>query len=176
MLNHSWSCAVRGLVKQTNYMSPLSDRGNNVIICTSSSPCLRITTLYNYKLIQGHSILVYLSMSGMRNSIGNAATGKSSYPSQIITPFETCNNLILCSILSIRAWVSSVTHAGATTECGIVSVCPCRINAPACGADWTDGGGGGGTVWSYCMVWPDGGGGGIVESCGVLPWIGISWT
>ena len=153
--------------------TPLSDRGNNIIIYASSSLCPCITVLYNYKWIRGHLIPVYLSISDMRNSIGNGATGKSSYPSQFITTSETCNNLILFSILLMRAWVSFVTCAGATIECGIVSVCPCRTNAPTYGADWIGSGEGRGTVWSYCMVWPDGGGGGILESCEVLPWIGI---
>ena len=130
----------------------LSDRWNNIIICASSSLCLCITALYNCKWIRGHPIPVYLSISNMRNSTGNFAIGKSSYPSQLITPSETCNNLILFSILSIRAWASSVTYAGATIECGVVSVYPCRTNPPAYGADWTGSGGSGGTVWSCCMV------------------------
>ena len=119
---------------------------------------------------------MYLSISGMRNSTSNVATGKSSYPFQLITPSKACNNLIIYSILSMRVWVSSVTCAGATTEYGVVSVCPCRTNAPAYGVDWDGGSGDGGTVWSYYMVWLDGGDGGIVESCGMLPWIGIGWA
>ena len=142
--------------------APLNDRENKIIICASSSLCPRITTMYNCKWIRGHPIPVYLSISGMWNSTDNATTGKSSYPSQLITPYETCNNLILCSILSMRAWVSFVTRAGVTKECGVVSVCSCKTNAPVYGADLTGGGGGGGTMWSYCMVWLDGGSGSIV--------------
>ncbi|WKA12996.1 hypothetical protein VitviT2T_030335 [Vitis vinifera] len=77
--------------------TPLSDRGNNIVICASSNLCPRITLLYNHKWIPGYPIPVYLSISGMRNSMGKAATG-------------------------------------ATIECGVVSVCPCKTNAPACGA------------------------------------------
>ena len=139
--------------------APLSDKGNNIIICASSSLCPCITTLYNYRWIRGHPILVYLSISGMRNLIGNDAIGKSSYLSQLITPSETCNNLILCSIISMWAWVSSVTCAGAIKECGVVSVCLCKTNALAYGVDWTGSGGDGGTTWSCYMVWPDGGSG-----------------
>ena len=77
--------------------APLNDSGNNIIIYDSSSMCLRITALYNYKWIRGHLIPVYLSISGMQNSTSNATTRKSLYPSQLITPSETCSNLILCS-------------------------------------------------------------------------------
>ena len=79
--------------------APLNDRGNNIIICALSSLCPSITALYNYRWIRGHPIPMYLSISGMRNSTGNAATGKSSYPSQLITPSKMCNNLIIYSIL-----------------------------------------------------------------------------
>ena len=149
--------------------APLSDRGNNIIIYASFSLCPSITMLYNYRWIRGHPIPMYLLISGVQNSVGNATTGKLSYPSQLITPSETCNNLILNSILSMRAWVSSITCVGAIIECGVVSICPCKTNAPAYRASWTGGGGSGGTTWSCCMEWPDGGSGGILESCGVLP-------
>ena len=42
--------------------------------------------------------------------------------------------------------MSSIIYAGATTECGVVSVRPCSTNALAGGADLTSGGGGGGNV------------------------------
>ena len=61
--------------------APLSNRGNNIIICASSNLCPCITTLYNCKWIRGHPIPVYLLISNIWNSIGNAATSKSSYPS-----------------------------------------------------------------------------------------------
>ena len=117
------------------WVAPLRDRGNNMIICVSSNLCPRITTLYNYKWIWGHPIPVYLSMSNMWNSTGKAVTGRSSYPSQLMTPSVTCSELILCSILSMHVWVLSATCAEATTKCGIVLVWPCKTKAPACGAD-----------------------------------------
>ena len=76
-----------------HWATPLRDRGNNMIICTSSNICLHITALYNCKWIRGHPILMYLSMSGMQNSTGKAATSKSSYLSQPMTPLETCKDL-----------------------------------------------------------------------------------
>ena len=53
---------------------------------------------------------MYLSMYGMQNLTGKAATRRSSYLSQPITPSETCRDLI--SILSIWASVSSIICAG----------------------------------------------------------------
>ena len=131
--NHHWAALLR-------------NRGNNMIICVSSNLWPHIIALYNCKWIRGHPIPVYLSMSSLWNSTDKAATGKSSYPSQLMAPSLTYSDLILCSILSMWAWVSSATYAGATTKCDKVLFWPCKTKTPACGADWIANGGRGGTM------------------------------
>ena len=69
---------------------------------------------------------VYLSMFGILNLAGKLATGIPSKSSQTTDPSDTLICLIHCLMRSMRACVSSMTVAWATTG-GVISECPCSI-------------------------------------------------
>ena len=132
-----------------HWAAPLRDNENKVIIYDSSSSWALITILYSLKWMWGQPMLAYLWISSILNLFSKLNTSAPSKSSQIVAPSEALIYLNLCSSLSIRACGSSEVRIGNATGGETTSVWLCKVKGIACGSDWL-GGGGGGTVGSYC--------------------------
>ena len=149
--------------------------GNSIIIWASSKPWALITILYSLKWMLGHPIPMYHSISGILNLAGKLATSSPSKSSHTIPPFDTLICLILCSSLSMRAWVSFEVGTTTIAGSGATLVWLYKVNGVGCETVWPSGGGGGISV-SCGAVWLSGRGSGIVGSYCTLSWTGTCWA
>ena len=122
-----------------------------------------------------HPIPMYRSISDILNLAGRLATGSPSKSSHPIPPSDTLICLILCSSMSMRAWVSFEVRTTITEGGGATSIWLCKVNGVGYGTVWPSREDGG--IWvSYGAVWLGGRGGRIVGSYCTLSWIGTYWA